>query len=85
MAVGIPATGMIAPKILVVSTGTIEENVTMGLRSPVVLDSTFATAQSFGATGTPMAVLVDARGNIASETVAGADMVLALARGVAVS
>jgi hypothetical protein len=33
----------------------------------------------FGATGTPMAVLVDAEGKIASEVAAGAPVVLALA------
>jgi hypothetical protein len=35
--------------------------------------------RTFGATGTPMALLVDAEGKIASEVVAGAPAVLALA------
>jgi len=37
--------------------------------------------QAFGASGTPMAVLVDAEGRIASPVVAGAAAVLALAGG----
>lgn len=68
-----------APKVLVVSTGTVEANKALGLQSTVVLDEGFAVAPKFGATGTPMAVLVDAEGNIASELAAGAPAVLALA------
>jgi peroxiredoxin/uncharacterized membrane protein YphA (DoxX/SURF4 family) len=67
-----------APKLLVVSTGTVEANQAMGLRSPVVLDQGFRVGNIFGATGTPMAVLVDAEGKIASEDAAGAPAVLAL-------
>jgi peroxiredoxin len=69
-----------APKILVVSTGAVEDNRAMGLRSPVLLDQGFSVASSFGANGTPMAVLVDEEGRIASEVAAGAEAVLALAR-----
>lgn len=68
-----------APKLLVVSTGTVEANQAMGLRSPVVLDQGLSVGNFFGATGTPMAVLVDAQGKIASEGAAGAPAVLALA------
>jgi peroxiredoxin/uncharacterized membrane protein YphA (DoxX/SURF4 family) len=68
-----------APKLLVVSTGTLEANLAMGLRSPVVLDQDFTIGRKFGANGTPMAVLVDAQGNIASDLAAGAPAVLALA------
>ena len=68
-----------APKILVVSAGTAKENRAMGLRSTVVLDKNFSVGGAFGANGTPMAVLVDEQGKIASELVAGAPAVLALA------
>ena len=68
-----------APKLLLVSTGTVAENKAMGLRSTVVLDQNFSVGNAFGASGTPMAVLVDEEGNIASELVAGAPAVLALA------
>jgi hypothetical protein len=47
----------------------------------VVLDEGFAAGRAFGVTGTPMAVLVDADGKVASEVVTGAQSVLALARG----
>lgn len=69
-----------APKLLVVSTGTVEANKAMGLRSPVLLDQDgMKIGRAFGATGTPMALLVDAEGKIASEVAAGAPAVLALA------
>jgi peroxiredoxin len=74
-----PRTG--APKLLVVSTGTVEENRAMGLRSPVVLDQGFRAGQAFGAGGTPSAVLIDAKGDVASEVAVGAPAVLALAHG----
>jgi len=70
-----------APDLLVVSTGTVEANREQGLLGPVVLDQSFAIARSFGADGTPMAVLVDKHGRIASEPVSGAGAVLELARG----
>jgi thiol-disulfide isomerase/thioredoxin/uncharacterized membrane protein YphA (DoxX/SURF4 family) len=68
-----------APRLLVVSSGTKEANTEMGLSSTVVLDQNFAVGQSFGASGTPSAVLVDEEGNIASELAVGAPAVLALA------
>ncbi len=52
----------------------------MGLRSPVLLDDGSNVAGSFGASGTPMAVLVDEQGTVASQLAIGADAVLALAR-----
>jgi hypothetical protein len=70
-----------APQLLVVSRGTVEANRAQGLRSPVVLDQGFTVGRAFGAEGTPMAVLVDSNGTIASQVVAGAAAILALARG----
>jgi peroxiredoxin/uncharacterized membrane protein YphA (DoxX/SURF4 family) len=69
-----------APKLLVVSTDSVEDNRAMGLRSPIVLEKGgMSVGTKFGAAGTPMAVLVDAQGKIASELAAGATAVLALA------
>lgn len=69
-----------APRLLVISTDSVESNQAMGLRSQVLLDQAGMSVGSlFGATGTPMAVLVDAEGKIASELAAGAPAVLALA------
>jgi peroxiredoxin/uncharacterized membrane protein YphA (DoxX/SURF4 family) len=68
-----------APRMLVISKGSLEANRAAGLRSPVVLDSDFIIGEEFGANGTPSAVLIDERGNIASEVVGGATRILALA------
>jgi len=68
-----------APKLFVMSTGTLEDNRAMGLRSPVVLDETSKAGSTFGANGTPMAVLLDAKGRVASGVAAGAPAVLELA------
>jgi methylamine dehydrogenase accessory protein MauD len=70
-----------APRLLVVSHGTVEANRTMGFRSPVVLDQTFDAGSAFGARGTPSAVLIDRKGNVASEVAVGAPAVLQLAGG----
>jgi hypothetical protein len=51
----------------------------MGLRSQVLLDASFRVGNSFQATGTPSAVLLDEGGKIASELIVGAPGVLALA------
>jgi peroxiredoxin len=69
-----------APKLLVVSTGSLESNQSLGLRAPVLLDqNNMSVGSKFGANGTPMAVLVDAQGRIASELAVGAPAVLGLA------
>jgi peroxiredoxin len=69
-----------APQLLVVSTDSVADNRAMGLRSPIVLDKAgVSIGRQFGANGTPMAVLVDAEGKIASELAAGAPAVLQLA------
>jgi thiol-disulfide isomerase/thioredoxin len=68
-----------APKLLVVSAGAEEANREMGLSSPIVLDQNFSVGRSFGAGGTPSAVLVDVESKIASEVGVGAPAVLELA------
>ena len=70
-----------APKLLVVSTGSVEDNRAEGLSSPVVLDSSFSARAAFGVNGTPSAVLVDSEGKIASEVAVGAYAVLKLTHG----
>ena len=67
-----------APRLLVVSDETVEENKAMGLSSPVVLDDTYAVWDAFDVSGTPSAVLVDAEGRIASRMVMGSVAVLEL-------
>lgn len=68
-----------APQLVVVSSGDAEATRAEGFRSRVLLDEEFGAGTAFQANGTPMAVLIDAEGRIASGVVAGADAVLALA------
>jgi len=69
-----------APRLLVVSTDSVQDNQAMGLRSPVLLDQAgMSIGRTFGANGTPMGVLIDPEGRIGSEVAAGAQEVLALA------
>lgn len=67
-----------APKLLLISTGTVETNEAMGLQSPILLDTDFGVSRLFGVRGTPSAVLVDTDGRIASEVAAGREAVVAL-------
>jgi thiol-disulfide isomerase/thioredoxin len=69
-----------APRLLVVSDGTVEDNEAMGFNSTVVLDHDYAISDAFGVDGTPSAVLVDAEGRVASGRVDGALAVLGLIR-----
>lgn len=72
-----------SPQLLVISSGAVDANRALGLRSPIVLDPEFKAGRTFGAGGTPMAVLLDQEGRVASEVVAGAQAVLQLAVGSA--
>jgi peroxiredoxin len=72
-----PARG--APKLIVVSDGTVEANRAQGFRSPVVLDEGYRVSDAYGVPGTPSAVLVDVEGRVASTVTAGAPAVMRLA------
>ena len=63
---------------MVISTGEVETNRELGLRSPLGLDEGFAAGRAFGAAGTPSAVLIDEDGRVASPIAVGAAEVLAL-------
>jgi peroxiredoxin len=67
-----------APRLLVVSDETVEENKAIGLSSPVVLDNTDAVWEAYDVSGTPSAVLVGADGRIASRMAVGSEEVLEL-------
>jgi peroxiredoxin len=66
-------------RIVLISTGRLELNSAMGLRSPVLLDQGQRAMGLFGASGTPSALLVDHAGNVASSLAVGADAIFALA------
>ena len=68
------------PRVVVVSRGTVAENAAMGLTSRILLDEDFTVAPSFGANGTPMAVLLDRNGTVASHLAVGGPAVMELAR-----
>lgn len=60
-----------APRMLLVSAGSPEENLVTGLTSPIGLDDDFTVGKALAVPGTPSAVLVDAEGRIASEIAVG--------------
>jgi thiol-disulfide isomerase/thioredoxin len=68
-----------APKLVLISAGSAEQNRELRVRAPVLLDASGATARAYGANGTPMAVVVDAEWRIASKLAGGAPGCLALA------
>jgi len=72
-----PPTG--APRLVVISAGDLHDSRAMNLRSAVLLDPAQEASASFGAAGTPMAVLLDLNGQVASDVAAGAEAVFALA------
>jgi thiol-disulfide isomerase/thioredoxin/uncharacterized membrane protein YphA (DoxX/SURF4 family) len=65
--------------LVVISSGTVEQNRAMRLASPVLSDPESTVAGAVNAHGTPMAVLLDAQGRVASDVAAGREAVLALA------
>ena len=70
-----------APQLLIVSSGDEASVRAERFSSTVVLDPDFKVGPAFGAGGTPMAILVDGAGRIASRLAAGAEAVFALAGG----
>ncbi|MGI8884457.1 MAG: redoxin domain-containing protein [Pyrinomonadaceae bacterium] len=66
------------PDLIVFSTGEPEAHEELNLKSPILLDDEFKTAEKFGMSGTPSAVLVDEKGRIVSETAVGANNIWAL-------
>jgi thiol-disulfide isomerase/thioredoxin len=68
-----------APRLLLISTGSVDDNRAMGLESDIALDGSFAAGSAFGTTGTPSAIRVDRDGKVASGLAVGAPGVMALA------
>jgi hypothetical protein len=65
------------PRLLVISTGVTRADAAPGLRAPVLYDPEASVMSSFAAGGTPIAVLVDVAGLIASDQLMGGPAVLA--------
>jgi hypothetical protein len=68
------------PMLLVISSGTAQENRLLNLRSPVVCDEGGRAGTLFGIKQTPMGLLIDADGKIASKLAGGSQAIMALAR-----
>ena len=69
-----------APKLVLVSSGSADENRAQGLRSLTLLDDEFSVGSAFGSDGTPSAIMIDAQGRVASSLVVGAPEVMKLAK-----
>lgn len=69
----------VTPRLVIVSSGDADSTRADGFSSTVLLDEDFAAGDTFGAGGTPMAVLLGADGRVASEVVGGAEAVFELA------
>ncbi len=65
-------------QLLVVSSGSLEQNRAFGLSSTIVIDNAFAYGRQYGALGTPAAVLVDAQGHPTSDAVVSAPAIFTL-------
>ena len=70
--------GLDEPNLIVFSEGDPQEHREIGLKSPIILDEGYKTAEKFGMFGTPSAVLVNENGKIVSETATGAPNIWAL-------
>jgi thiol-disulfide isomerase/thioredoxin len=66
------------PALVVVSSGSVEQSRNEGFRGAVLVDPGFTAGQTFGAAGTPSAVLVDKNGRVGSPVAEGRQAVLAL-------
>jgi peroxiredoxin len=62
--------------LLVISTGSVEDNRKLGLRSSIVLDLNFSAGKAFGATGTPSGLRLDRDGRMISKLASGRQEIL---------
>jgi thiol-disulfide isomerase/thioredoxin/uncharacterized membrane protein YphA (DoxX/SURF4 family) len=68
-----------APRVFLISSSSAEEHDDLDLASNILLDPESRASATFGARGTPMGILIDEHGRIASHIVAGASEIFALA------
>ncbi len=66
------------PKLLIFSDGDLDFHREIGIRSPIVIDRNYRTAQKLGMLGTPSAILIGRDGRFASELAIGAPNIWAL-------
>jgi len=70
-----------APRLVLISAGSVEANQAQGLSSSILIDNGFSIGFAYGAKGTPSAVLIDAQGNVASPLVVGASAIMPMLAG----
>ena len=70
--------GAAGPRLAVITSGTEVDARELDFASTVFLDQRFATGRSFGASGTPSGIAIDADGKIASELAVGQSGILGL-------
>ncbi|MCA9833610.1 MAG: redoxin domain-containing protein [Thermomicrobiales bacterium] len=73
------------PNILVISRGPIGLNSALGFVSPVVIDEGKVLGKTFGATGTPAALVLDVDGRVATPVARGLDQVRMLLGSTAIA
>ena len=66
------------PNLVVFSEGPKDEHLDLGLKSPILLESGYKIAGELGMSGTPSAIVVNEKGEIATETAVGAAKIWAL-------
>lgn len=67
-----------SPRLVVITTGNRDRDQWSPPGDHLLLDPAFSTARRYGAAGTPMAVLIDSSGRVASSVAAGAPAIWAL-------
>jgi len=61
-----------SPRLVMISTGEIEEHTALGIEAPIALDEGNSVGELLGMYGTPSAILIDEKGRFASEIAIGA-------------
>jgi thiol-disulfide isomerase/thioredoxin len=72
------ADGDLAPRLVVVTSGSVRANRAERFAGPVAVDDGQLTRRAYGFSGTPQAILVDGSGRIASEMAQGAEQIMSL-------
>jgi thiol-disulfide isomerase/thioredoxin len=74
-----------APRLVLISSGTVDANRAMGLRSTVLIDDKFFVGSLYGASGTPSGLLLDSKGKIASGLAVGEAKIMEVLSGLSLN
>lgn len=70
-----------APRLVLISSGSPEANLSMALSSTILMDDKFAVGQRYGASGTPSGLLIDADGKVATGLAVGEPAIMGVLTG----